>query len=206
MVHGSDPEHAKIVAYIVYKPGQSATGSELRRFLRNSLPDYMLPHLFVELEAIPLTANGKVDRQALPPPLEERRSQDEGFIAPRTPTEQALAALWKELLKIELVSVRDNFFELGGHSLLSAQMVVKAGQQGYRLQPRSVIFETLGAARGRLRTRRRRGAFENVLGSTRGAAPRERNVRPETISGGPAALSRCHCIRSLSLSMHRPDR
>jgi hypothetical protein len=140
-----DPQGGgRIIAYLVYHKGQEQTGSDLRRFLRNRLPDYMLPHLFVELEAIPLTDNGKVNRRALPSPLGKERDAGEDFIAPRTPAEQAIAEVWKELLKVEKVSVRDNFFELGGHSLLSTQMVVRVHKAiGKRLDLRAVIFETL---------------------------------------------------------------
>ncbi len=144
MVRGSSPEDTRIVAYITPGPGESATGSELRRFLRKSLPEYMVPTAFVELEPLPLTDNGKVDRRALPAPDEEQRSGEDHVIEPRSEAERAIAAVWQGLLNVPRVSVLDNFFELGGHSLLAAQMVARLAQTAnIRLPLRSVIFETL---------------------------------------------------------------
>jgi amino acid adenylation domain-containing protein len=143
-VHADALGDTRIVAYVVYQPGETRTGSEMRRRMANRLPDYMLPHIFVELETLPLTASGKVDRRALPPPFAHEAQAAEEHIEPRTETERAIAALWRELLKIEKVSVRDNFFALGGHSLLSAQMVAQLEKRtGHRLNLRSVIFETV---------------------------------------------------------------
>jgi amino acid adenylation domain-containing protein len=143
-VHTDALGDTRIVAYVVYELGQARTGSEMRRRLASKLPDYMLPHIFVELETLPLTANGKVDRRALPPPFAQNALAGEEHIEPRTEVERVIAALWCELLKVERVSVRDNFFALGGHSLLSAQMVAQLCKRtGHRLSLRSVIFETL---------------------------------------------------------------
>jgi acyl carrier protein len=97
--------------------------SELRGFLKEKLPDYMVPSAFVLLDTLPLTPNGKVDRQALPAPGGIRPELERGFVAPRTPFEEILAGIWTEILGIEQVSVHDNFFELGGHSLLATQVV-----------------------------------------------------------------------------------
>ena len=144
VVRGGSPEDIRIVAYVTFQAGGSATSSELRRFLRKSLPEHMLPNVFVELDELPLTDNGKVNRRALPAPAEEQRSAEDNFIAPRTAAEQALAGVWQEILGVPRVSVLDNFFELGGHSLLAAQMVARLAQtSGLRLELRSVIFETL---------------------------------------------------------------
>jgi amino acid adenylation domain-containing protein/non-ribosomal peptide synthase protein (TIGR01720 family) len=112
----------------------------LRELLKRSLPDYMVPAAFVVLDALPVTPNGKVDRRALPPPDLERRDPGQGFVAPRTPAEEALAAIWGEVLGLARVGVTDNFFELGGDSILSIQIVSRAGQAGVPLTPRQ-IFE-----------------------------------------------------------------
>ncbi|HEU4322017.1 MAG TPA: amino acid adenylation domain-containing protein, partial [Roseiflexaceae bacterium] len=97
--------------------------SELRAYLRESLPDYMVPSAFVVLDALPLTPNGKVDRKALPAPDGARPDLEHTFVAPRTPVEIALSALWRSVLGADQIGVHDNFFELGGHSLMATQLV-----------------------------------------------------------------------------------
>ena len=163
VVRGKTAEDARIVAYVTVRSGESITGSELRRFLRKTLPEHMLPNVFVELEQLPLTDNGKVNRRALPPPAEEQGSAEDAFIAPRTPIEQAIALVWQDLLGVPRISVLDNFFELGGHSLLAAQMVARLAQTSdIRLDLRSVIFETVeqlaAGSAGRSEPKERAGA------------------------------------------------
>ena len=97
--------------------------NDLREFLKARLPDYMLPSAFVLLDAMPLAPHGKVDRAALPAPEQGRPALDEPFTAPRTATEELLAGIWSQLLRIETIGIHDNFFELGGHSLLATQLV-----------------------------------------------------------------------------------
>ncbi len=99
--------------------------AKLRTYLQGSLPDYMVPSAFVVLDALPLTPNGKVDRKALPAPEGGRAELEHAYIAPRTATEEQVAALWREVLRQERVGVHDNFFELGGHSLLATQLIVR---------------------------------------------------------------------------------
>ncbi|HEV3051065.1 MAG TPA: amino acid adenylation domain-containing protein, partial [Longimicrobium sp.] len=107
----------RLVAYVV---GEAAAEA-LRDRLRQSLPEYMVPSAFVALDALPLTANGKLDRKALPAP--EFASAEEGYVAPRTRVEEVLARIWAEVLGLERVSVEDSFFDLGGHSLLATRVV-----------------------------------------------------------------------------------
>ncbi|HEX6190062.1 MAG TPA: non-ribosomal peptide synthetase, partial [Pyrinomonadaceae bacterium] len=112
----------RLCAYVVCD-GQSAFGSnDLRNFLKGKLPPHMVPGIFTTVESLPLTANGKVDRRALPDPTNEQPHPAEGFIGPRTPTEELVAAAWCQALKVPLVGMNDNFFELGGHSLLAAKV------------------------------------------------------------------------------------
>jgi acyl carrier protein len=101
-------------------PRPASLPAALREFLKSRLPDYMIPAAFVELAALPLNANGKVDRKALPAPDQAREETDAGYVAPRSATERFLAGIWQEVLGIERISVHDNFFELGGDSLQAA--------------------------------------------------------------------------------------
>jgi len=111
-----------LVGYVVRQEGEECPVSELRRFLRERLPDYMVPTAFVILESLPMTPSGKINRRALPAP--ERREGNEGaYVAPRTAIEEIVVGIFEEVLKQDRVSVSDNFFEIGGHSLLATQVV-----------------------------------------------------------------------------------
>jgi amino acid adenylation domain-containing protein len=113
----------RLVAYVVPKAGSKPTEQSLRDAIRQRLPEYMEPSAFVWLEALPLTPNGKIDRAALPTPDAQMRATDVEFVAPRNPTEEALAEIISAVLKVPRVSVHDDFFHLGAHSLLGAQVV-----------------------------------------------------------------------------------
>ncbi|MEK7787151.1 MAG: AMP-binding protein, partial [Chloroflexota bacterium] len=126
----------RLVAYVV--PAAEVSAAELRAFLQGKLPDHMIPTAFVMLEALPLTANGKVDRKALPAP--DWTPAERNYIAPRTPKEETLAAIWSQLLSLKQVGTGDNFFELGGDSILSIQVIARANQAGLCLTPRQ-LFE-----------------------------------------------------------------
>jgi amino acid adenylation domain-containing protein len=123
----------RLAAYVVPIAEPAPTPSQLRSFLKSSLPDFMVPSVFMALEALPLTPAGKVDYQALPIP-EQRGAAEDGYVAPRTPTEQALAGIWANLLEVEQVGIHDDFFEVGGHSLLVVQAVSRlASDLGIRV-------------------------------------------------------------------------
>jgi amino acid adenylation domain-containing protein len=98
---------------------------KLRRFLKDHLPNFMVPSIFVLLEIMPLTPNGKVDRKALPKPESDRSSLRDAYIAPRNPIEQQIADVWAQILNLERVGINDDFFELGGHSLLATQIIAR---------------------------------------------------------------------------------
>jgi microcystin synthetase protein McyA len=123
----------------ILHPPSSIPG-ELRAFLKERLPAYMIPAAFVMLDAMPLTPNGKVDRKALPALDTARPTLERTFEAPHTPIEQQLAELWAELLRLDQVGIHDNFLELGGDSILSLQIVTQANRRGLRITPRQ-IFE-----------------------------------------------------------------
>jgi amino acid adenylation domain-containing protein len=133
----------RLVAWVVCR-GAPPDAAALREFLRPSLPDYMIPAVFVPLDSLPLTPNGKVDRRALPAPRAEDSQARTGLREPRTSAEQAVAAVWRELLGVAHVDVTDNFLDLGGHSLLIMQAVAKLqAATGRRVGPRTFVFETL---------------------------------------------------------------
>jgi len=113
----------RLVAYIVSKHKQLVTSNELKIFLKQKLPDYMIPATFVFLDILPLTPNGKIDRRALPAGDLPRSPLEDTFMAPRTPVEEMLTKIWAEVLRLEKVGIQENFFELGGHSLLATQII-----------------------------------------------------------------------------------
>jgi amino acid adenylation domain-containing protein len=134
----------RLVAYVVYQPGGDATVSDLRRYLRKQLPDYMIPSLFVTLGALPLTPNGKLDRVALPDPFAGAALSGREHVVPATGVEQVLADIWREILQVERVGAEDNFFELGGHSLLSLRVAAAVEKRlGWRMDPRVLFFQNL---------------------------------------------------------------
>ena len=112
----------RLAAYIVPNREQTLKVSDLRNFLREKLPEYMMPSAFVLLKALPLTANGKVDRRALPAPDSIRPELEATYAPPRTEVEQTIAGIWQKMLHLEKVGINDNFFDLGGHSLLLIQV------------------------------------------------------------------------------------
>jgi len=130
----------RLVAYVVGH--EAVDGSELRSYLKDRLPEYMVPSAFVTLEEVPLTPNGKVDRKALPEPDWNGREASSGFVAARTPVEEMLCGIWEQLLKTEQVGIHENFFELGGHSLLATQVISRVRESFNVELPLRVIFES----------------------------------------------------------------
>lgn len=113
----------RLVAYMVGRDGVSLKVDEVRSFLREHLPEHMIPQSFVWLEELPLSPNGKLDRRQLPSPERDREEGAHGeYVAPQGDAEQIIAGLWREVLQVERVGVRDNFFDLGGHSLQLLQL------------------------------------------------------------------------------------
>ena len=137
---GASAEDAYLAAYVVAEPGAEPTLGELRRELGAALPDYMVPSAFMIMDELPLTPNGKVDRRALPEPNQLRPGLENTPVAARTPTEQTLVEIWKEILKVEQVGTHDDFFELGGHSLLATRMIGRIERDcGVTLPMRSLL-------------------------------------------------------------------
>jgi amino acid adenylation domain-containing protein len=118
------PGNQQLVAYLVPPPEQAPpSASELWEFLKQQLPEYMVPSAFVTLDSLPLTPNGKIDRRALPAPDITRPFGEGAYVAPQTPVQEMLAGIWGDVLEVKQVSIHDNFFDLGGHSLLATQLI-----------------------------------------------------------------------------------
>jgi amino acid adenylation domain-containing protein len=128
----------RLAAYLVTEAGAATDVGRWREWAGRQLPEYMVPSAYVWLQELPLTANGKVDRRALPAP--EFKSA-ESYVAPRTQVEEALAAIWSELLGIEKIGIYENFFELGGHSLLTTQLVSRVRKNFEVDIPLRTLFE-----------------------------------------------------------------
>ncbi|HXM36671.1 MAG TPA: condensation domain-containing protein, partial [Pyrinomonadaceae bacterium] len=141
VVREDRPSDKRLVAYLVANDGKTLDASELRTHLQVSLPDYMLPAAFVMLEAMPLTANKKVERRLLPAPDYTAAEQSSGFVAPRTPVEEIVAGICARVLVLEKVGVNDNFFTLGGHSLLATQVMSRLHDAFQVELPLRALFE-----------------------------------------------------------------
>jgi acyl carrier protein len=132
----------RLIAYVVGEEGEAIRVSEVRDELGRELPEYMIPTVYVELKELPLTANGKVDKRALPAPDQSRPDLEVEFVSPRTPAEEVVAGIWAQVLGVERVGVHDNFFALGGHSLLTTQVVSRL-HDVFRVEvPLRSLFQT----------------------------------------------------------------
>jgi amino acid adenylation domain-containing protein len=144
VLRGPSHSNPRLVAYVVPRDAERPEASTLRDFLRGRLPDYMVPTAFVVLDRLPLTANRKLDRAALPDPDGVDVVTSAAPVGPRTRMETILVVIWQELLGVRTVGVRDNFFDLGGHSLLAMRAIARVEREtGRRLNPGDMIFQTL---------------------------------------------------------------
>jgi nonribosomal peptide synthetase DhbF len=124
MVREDHPGDLRLVAYVIPASARGCAGAELRSFLAGRLPEPMIPSIFVELSAMPLSQSGKIDRRSLPAP----ETSAAVFEPPRTPTERLIAAIWQDTLHVPRVGAHDDFFELGGHSLLATQIIARLAE------------------------------------------------------------------------------
>jgi amino acid adenylation domain-containing protein/non-ribosomal peptide synthase protein (TIGR01720 family) len=131
--------HKRLIAYVVSAQKQSLKVAELQGHLKERLPDYMLPSAFVALDSMPLNANGKLDRTALPAPEHAASHAERDRTAASDPVEKKLAEIWKQVLGLKEVGIHDNFFELGGDSIISIQIIARAHQAGLRLAPKMLF-------------------------------------------------------------------
>jgi amino acid adenylation domain-containing protein len=157
-VHDNGAGDKRLVAYVVGTTaprddaheastetprGQESNGrADLREYLKQRLPEYMVPQAFIMLEALPLTPNGKLDRRALPAPDYAQQVWEKSYLPPRDETEKSVAGIWSEVLGLERVGVEDNFFSIGGHSLLATQVISRVRQQFQIELPLRALFES----------------------------------------------------------------
>ncbi|MED3729577.1 condensation domain-containing protein, partial [Priestia filamentosa] len=134
MVMENHPGDKRLVAYVVGEGSKE----EWREYLKTKMPTHMIPSYFVEMEELPLTINGKIDRKSLPIP--DYQGTQEGYVAPRNEREQILSVIWERVLGLKRIGIHDNFFEIGGDSILSIQIVSRVKQAGLQLTPKQ-IFE-----------------------------------------------------------------
>ena len=125
LVREDVPGDQRLVAYVVPAEGRSVDAEELRRLCKSRLAPYMVPSMFMSLDAFPTTPNNKLDRKALPAPDGARPDLAGSYVAPRTPAEESLVEIWREVLAVDRVGIDDNFFDLGGHSLLAVRMLAR---------------------------------------------------------------------------------
>jgi amino acid adenylation domain-containing protein len=130
----------RLVAYVVLNPKAAASENDLREFLRHKLPEYMMPSSFVVLDALPLTASGKLNRRALPEPGSFEQTEGKATL-PRTPAEKLLAGIWAEVLGVNEVGIDDNFFELGGHSLMAVLLFARILKEFGKRLPLATLFQ-----------------------------------------------------------------
>ncbi|MBI4587207.1 MAG: amino acid adenylation domain-containing protein [Candidatus Rokubacteria bacterium] len=150
----------RLVGYLVAGPSAPPSSGELRTFLKEHLPEYMVPSAFVFLSALPLTLTGKVDHRALPPPDWARPVRKGTFVAPRNSLEEGLAGIWADVLGLDRVGVHDDFFELGGHSLMTIQLMARL-RDTFRVElPLRSLFEapTVAGLADRIEAARQAGA------------------------------------------------
>ena len=151
-----EPGRKQLVAYVVSDSNASLSSNELRRFLSDKLPDYMLPSIFITIDKMPLTANGKIDRRALPRP--EIKSDGEEIIDRDNAVEEILSGIWAEVLRLASVGAEQNFFELGGHSLLATQVISRVREAFSVEVPLKALFESPTVAGLAEAVERERGA------------------------------------------------
>jgi amino acid adenylation domain-containing protein len=134
----------RLVAYIVYRNGEDLTATDVRKYLRAKLPEFMIPSIFVALDSLPLSPNGKIDRAALPDPFKTARRTLSRRDPPAPGMETMMAEIWQSILSVQQIDAQDNFFEIGGHSLASLRVAQQVeNRTGYRMDPRALFFNSL---------------------------------------------------------------
>ena len=140
-LYEKSPQNKRLVAYFTAKPDQHIDINELRGFLKKQLPDYMLPSVFNQLDRMPLTDNGKIDRKSLPQPILQTGEAEACIVLPRTEMEKVLHRLWQSLLEVEMIGIHDNFFEIGGNSLLAVEASILIANHLKKKIPVADLFQ-----------------------------------------------------------------
>ncbi|HWQ35153.1 MAG TPA: amino acid adenylation domain-containing protein [Blastocatellia bacterium] len=180
MAREDQPGELRLVAYIVPQATSGSLVSELRGYLRNQVPEYMVPATFVMLTALPLSPNGKIDRRVLPAPAQVTTERSASFVMPRNQVEQKLASIWQELLQTNRIGIHDNFFELGGHSLLLARAQTRLQEEFKREISVVELFQypTISALAAAL-SRESNGQTAQPQGQPRGEKQKEAIARQQ---------------------------
>lgn len=143
IVREDNPGSQKLTSYVVLKKPEAVSQNDLKNYLRERLPEYMIPNVFVFMNNLPVLPNGKIDKKSLPVPDAMKLTESE-FAAPVIPSEKILSEIWKEILNLEKVGVNDNFFELGGDSIISIQIISRANQHGIKITPKQIFqYQTI---------------------------------------------------------------
>ena len=140
-VREDQPGDKRLIAYLIHTQLEQLHVDALRLFLKQKLPEYMVPSAFVFLDKLPLTPNGKLDRKALPAPDQTRPEFEQAYFPPSSTIEEMLFEIWREVLAIDKIGIHDNFFEVGGHSLLAVQLIVRINKQFQIEVPLRLLFE-----------------------------------------------------------------
>lgn len=184
--HEEQTGNKRLIAYVVPETESASSHTQLREFLQDKLPQYMLPSVFMQLKALPLLPNGKIDRQALPIPNTNKLELVETFVSPRTQIEEKLVEIWSEILELPQVSIYDNFFEVGGDSILSIRIVAKANQAGLLLTPKQMFeHQTIAELATRVQFKQQEQGTEDI--SLISAKPQSSKAEDYTPSDFPQA-------------------
>jgi amino acid adenylation domain-containing protein len=140
------PGNKQLVAYLIARESDSVDAESARKFIKQKVPDYMMPAYFVFLNSFPLNQNGKIDRKALPAPSSQNFLSTQIFVAPRTEIEKKLSVIWKELLKVERIGIHDDFFDLGGHSMLAIRVMSRVQEVFGAVVSRRTFYPTFTIA------------------------------------------------------------
>jgi amino acid adenylation domain-containing protein len=200
------PGDKRLVAYLVFEQERGLMSSELRSFLTDKLPEYMIPATFIILDALPLNANGKVDRRALPHPDVSHRKVEQPYVAPRTAAEEVLANIWAEVLGVERVGIHDNYFARGGDSIRSVRVLALAQERGIEFSLQSLFrHQTISELAGALANGESGSIGFETVGPFSLVSDEDRLRLPEDIEDAyPLSMLQTGMLYHMELASDRP--